>query len=273
MFGITRQSVYKARARQADRAAELAQIKPLVQAVRRRMPRVGVRKLYYLLKAEFQARGIKIGRDQLFDYLRAENLLIRRKKNYRKTTDSKHWLRKYPNLLGTEKARRAEQVFVSDITYVKSLERVHYLSLVTDAFSRRIMGYQLSDDLSAENTVKALQMAIKERRSGNQALIHHSDRGLQYAAAVYQRELRRAGITPSMTDGGDCYQNALAERINGILKDEFLWIKCRSGKELEQLVKEAIEIYNNERPHLSLRMMTPNAVHEQACKENFAGLD
>lgn len=235
-----------------------------------RMPRLGTRKLYHLLKAEFDQAGIKLGRDALFAYLRSEGLLICRLKNYTKTTDSKHWLKKHPNLLGGEKPERPEQVFVSDITYLKSEERTHYLSLVTDAFSRRIMGYHLADDLSAENTVRALQMALRARHS-TAALIHHSDRGLQYASAVYQNKLRCAGVSPSMTDGYDCYQNALAERINGILKQEFLMMKCRTGKELNQLVKESIEIYNNERPHLSLKLQTPNAVHEKACEANLTG--
>lgn len=236
------------------------------------MPRLGTRKLYYLLKAEFETLGIKVGRDALFDYLRAEQLLIRPRRNYTRTTDSKHWLKKHPNLLQGVQPCRAEEVFVADITYVKSAERTHYLALITDAFSRRIMGYQLSDDLSAENTVRALRMALRERYS-TAALIHHSDRGLQYASAVYQNELARASVKPSMTDGYDCYQNALAERVNGILKQEFLWLKCRTGDELKQLVKESVEIYNNERPHLSLKMQTPNAVHEKACEANFTGFE
>lgn len=237
-----------------------------------KMPRLGTRKLYYLLKADFARLGLKLGRDALFDYLRSEHLLIRRKKSYTKTTDSKHWLKKHPNLLADEKVRRAEQVFVADITYLKTRQQVQYLSLVTDAFSRRIMGYQLSADLSAENTLAALKMAIKERRT-KAALIHHSDRGLQYASSAYQNELRSNHIVPSMTDGYDCYQNALAERINGILKQEFLIETCNTSIELEVLVKQSIAIYNDERPHLSLGMKTPNAVHEKACETIFTGSD
>lgn len=216
--------------------------------------------------------GIKLGRDALNEYLRVERMLIRPKRNYTKTTNSKHWLKKHPNLLTTMKVERAEQVFVSDITYVKSSARTHYLSLVTDAFSRRIMGYHLSADPAAESTLQALKMAIKERSTTNQ-VIHHSDRGLQYASNVYQNELHRHGIRPSMTDGYDCYQNALAERVNGILKQEFLTDRCQTGKELEILIRQSIEIYNNERPHLSLQMKTPNAVHEKACEDLFTGSD
>lgn len=172
LFGVSRQAVYQARDRTQQRAKELSEIKPLVEAIRMQMPRLGTRKLYYLLKEEFVRQGVKVGRDALFDYLRAEHLLIKPKKNYTKTTNSKHWLRKYPNLLKNKKTIRPEEVFVSDITYIKSRERTHYLSLVTDAYSRKIMGYHLSDDMSAEHVVKALKMAIKQRSNTDQ-LIHH----------------------------------------------------------------------------------------------------
>jgi len=151
--------------------------------------------------------------------------------------------------------QRPEHVFVSDITYIKSRERTHYLSLVTDAYSRKIVGYKLSDDMSAENVVKAFNMAVKKRNS-KQTLIHHSGRGLQYCASIYQDALKKNNVKPSMTDGYDCYQNALAERINGILKQGFLMYKCNNAKELKQLIKESIETYNNKRPHLGLNMKT-----------------
>ena len=224
------------------------------------MPRIGTRKLYHLIKTDLNTISVKIGRDGLFDYLRSEHMLVKPKKNYTKTTNSKHWLRKYPNLMMDVKPTRPEQYFVSDITYIKSREKTHYLSLVTDAYSRKIMGYKLSDDMTAENVVKALKMAIKNRIT-NDKLIHHSDRGLQYCSATYQNELKINNISPSMTDGYDCYQNALAERINGILKQEFLVHKCNNKKDLEILIKESIETYNTKRPHLSLRMKTPNFVH------------
>ena len=162
-FEISRQGFYQSIKREYARRAQLSKIKPLVIQIRMQMPRIGTRKLYYLLKEEFKHQGIKIGRDALFDYLRSESMLIKPKKNYIKTTNSKHWLRKYPNLVKDKKAVKPEQYFVSDITYIKSRERTHYLSLVTDAFSRKIMGYHLSDDMSAENVVKALNMAIKKQ--------------------------------------------------------------------------------------------------------------
>lgn len=227
------------------------------------MPRIGTRKLYFLLQNDIRKLNIKIGRDALFSYLRSQNMLINPIKSYTKTTNSSHWLHKYPNLFESIEMKRADQVYVSDITYIKSRERTHYLSLVTDAFSRKIVGFKLSDDMSSENVVKALRMAVKSRKH-NKPLIHHSDRGLQYCSSIYQAELRKNNIKPSMTEGGNCYQNALAERINGILKHEFLMNKCNTGKELSTLIAESIEVYNNMRPHLSLKMKTPNFVHEKS---------
>jgi putative transposase len=270
LFGISRQSIYQSEERSRTRRDRLKDVRPMVQEIRKDMPRLGTRKLYHLLKNEFVAKGLKLGRDALFDHLRSEQLLVRPRKNYTKTTDSKHWLKKHPNLLAGARVSRPEEVFVSDITYVKSRERTYYLALVTDAYSRKIMGYHLSDDLSAENTVTALKMAIRNR-VGDRPLIHHSDRGLQYASAIYQDELRRNNIRPSMTDGYDCYQNALAERMNGILKQEFLFEVCSTREELQALVEESIETYNRSRPHSSLAMKTPDLVHEEARETSFAG--
>lgn len=254
--------MYQSELRQYTRQKELTRLKPLVQEIRREMPKLGTRKLYYLLKNQFEELGIKIGRDAFFDYLRSENMLIKPKKCYTKTTNSKHWLRKYPNLLKEVKPERPEQVFVGDITFIKTTDKTHYLSLITDAFSRKIMGYKLSDDMSAENVVQALKMAIKQRIT-NYPLIHHSDRGLQYCSSIYQVVLNNNKIIPSMTDGYDCYQNALAERINGILKQEFFINTCNNAVELDLLIKQSIKTYNNKRPHLSLNMKTPNFIHEK----------
>jgi len=227
------------------------------------MPRLGGRKLYFLLKPKLDEQGIKLGRDGLFDYLREHRLLVQPLKRYTKTTHSKHWMKKYPNLIENQTIQRAEQAFVSDITYVETDEGVHYLSLVTDAYSRKIMGYEVSADLRAESVVKALRRAARQRTT-RRPLLHHSDRGLQYCSAIYQQELKRHGITPSMTDGYDCYQNALAERVNGILKQEFLLYKCRTLNDLKSLVADSVDIYNRLRPHLSLEMKTPEQVHEKA---------
>lgn len=246
-----------------ERNNVLASVKEMVMNLRRFMPRVGTRKLYYLIKPALTEGGIKLGRDGLFDYLRDEGLLVKPRRRYTRTTFSKHWMRKYPNLLKEITADRAEKVFVSDITYLESDEGVHYLSLVTDAFTRKIMGYEVSREMKSSDVAKALKMAIEARQT-RQPLIHHSDRGVQYCAGDYQQILANNGIRPSMTDGYDCYQNALAERVNGILKQEFLYYRCKSFDELKSLVKQSVNIYNHLRPHLSLGMKTPEDVHEKA---------
>ena len=266
LLGISRQAVYQREKRIEQRSTELAPVKDLVLELRRFMPRLGGRKLYFLLKPAFEERGIKLGRDGFFDYLREHRLLVQPVKRYTKTTYSKHWMKKHPNLMESQKINRAEQAFVSDITYVETDEGVHYLSLVTDAYSRKIMGHEVSNDMRAESVVKALRRAARQRKT-RRSLLHHSDRGLQYCSAIYQKELKRHGITPSMTDGYDCYQNALAERVNGILKQEFLLYKCRTLKELKSLVQESVDIYNRLRPHLGLDMKTPDEVHKKATSE------
>ena len=241
----------------------MEKVKRFVEEVRLEQPRIGTRKLYYLLKNKFKVENIKIGRDALFNYLRRENLLIYPKKRYTRTTFSKHWLRKHPNLLKTTCLKRKEQVFVSDITYIKTKTNVYYLSLVTDAYSRKIMGYELSENMNAENVVKALKMAVKNRTT-HLPLIHHSDRGLQYCSDEYQRILEKNNIKCSMTQNSDPYENAVAERINGILKQEFNIDKFDVETKIKRkIVEESIEIYNELRPHFSNHYLTPNQMHKQ----------
>jgi len=182
LFGVSRQAVYQKENRYFKRREDLEKVKSLVLNTRKELPRLGTRKLYYLLSDKFDAIGVKIGRDGLHRYLREENLLIKPKKNYTKTTNSKHWLRKHPNLYNQYVLTKSETCFVSDITYVKSNEGTHYLSLVTDAYSRKIMGYHLSKDMSSENVVKALKKVKKNRMTTRDA-IYHSDRGLQYCSS------------------------------------------------------------------------------------------
>ncbi len=237
---------------------------------RQYMPRIGTRKLYQLIKPELEIHGIKLGRDGLFRYLRTENLLVKPTKSYTKTTNSKHWLKKHPNLLKGREIRQVEEVFVSDITYVKTDQGTHYLSLVTDAWSRKIMGYELSHEMKASDVVKALKMAIRKRETQRET-IHHSDRGMQYCSVEYQKILKNNGMLASMTDGYDCYQNALAERINGILKQEFLLYRCKDIDELKKLVDQSVQIYNEMRPHISLGLKTPDEVHKKAsCETQLA---
>jgi len=226
------------------------------------LPRIGTRKLYFMLKEKFNSQHIKIGRDALFSFLRSEHLLVKPAKSYTKTTNSKHWLHKHPNLLKDKKASRAEEIWVSDITYINTQQRTGYLSLVTDAWSRKIVGFHLHHDLSTDGVVKALKMAIRSR-SSRLPLIHHSDRGLQYCSQQYQQIHHKNTITCSMTDGYDCYQNALAERVNGILKNEFLIIKPENIRQARMMIRQSIKLYNNRRPHTALNFKTPSQIHKQ----------
>lgn len=165
------------------------------------MPRIGTRKLYYMVKEGLQRAGISIGRDRLFDFLREEGLLIVKKKKYTRTTDSNHWMRKYPNLTKQFEIKRPEQLWVADITYLSVKNTYCYLHLVTDAYSKQIMGYNVSETLAAAETLKALQMALNQRRYQG-SLIHHSDRGLQYCSTVYVKTLQLNNIAISMTEDG-----------------------------------------------------------------------
>lgn len=228
------------------------------------MPRIGTRKLFYLIKDDLEELEIKIGRDVLFNFLRAEHLLIRPKRSYTKTTNSKHWMRKYPTLIKDIRILKPEQVWVSDITYIKTDNGYSYLSLITDAYSKKIMGYELSNNLSVEGPLKALTMALKNRKY-NHKLIHHSDRGLQYCSSEYINKLKENNIAISMTENGDPYENAIAERINGILKYEFLLIEgFKTHLQAIEAIKESVMIYNNERPHLSCNLLTPDKAHLQS---------
>lgn len=237
--------------------------KQKVLQVRKTLPRTGTRKLYYLLEKEFKQEHIKVGRDKLFSILRDEQLLIIKKKRYTKTTNSKHWMHKYPNLIKGVTITRPEQIWVADITYMSIEKGFIYLHLITDAYSKQIMGYCLSDNLAATSTIKALQMALSKRKYKTE-LIHHSDRGLQYCSAGYVNLLDKNDIEISMTQDGNPYDNAIAERVNGILKDEFgLDDILPDIKQAKKQTDQAILLYNSKRPHLSCNMLTPNQMHNQ----------
>ncbi len=269
-FGVSRQNIYQSHARSKERTNELSVILDWVAQWRKLMPRLGVRKLYNQIKPKLLEHGIKLGRDGFFAYLKANGLLVQPLKRYTKTTFSHHRFRKHPNRFSGLTLERPNQAYVSDITYVESEQGVHYLSLVTDAYSRKIVGHHLSHDMKTKSVVKAIQKA-KVHRFDDQELIHHSDRGSQYCSDEYQQELKEQNILPSTTDDYDCYQNALAERINGILKQEFLVFKCRTFDDLKQLIDESVMIYNEWRPHLSLGMKTPNQVHKKtSCETQLA---
>lgn len=232
-------------------------------AIRKQLPRLGTRKLYHLLKTTLKTEGIAIGRDRLFDLLRDEGLLIARKKKYTKTTDSRHWMHKYPNLIKGMQVRRPEQLWVADITYIALADQYCYLHLITDAYSKMVMGYCLSETLSASCTIKALETALK-RRQYTGHLIHHSDRGLQYCSAGYVTILKQNNIAISMTEDGSPYDNAIAERMNGILKDEFgLDEVFEDYQQLKLQVAQSVRLYNHKRPHESNYLLTPHQMHKQ----------
>lgn len=227
------------------------------------MPRLGTRKLYYLLKDSFLQQGIAIGRDRLFDLLRSEGMLVSKKKRYSRTTDSRHWMHKYPNLIKGMPINRPEQLWVADITYLSVSSRFCYLHLVTDAYSKKIMGYHVSQTLAATETLKALQMALKGRHYKGK-LIHHSDRGLQYCSAAYVKTLEQNCVVISMTEDGSPYDNAIAERVNGILKDEYgLDDDFSDQQQLKRQVHQAIDSYNKRRPHQTNHFLTPTQMHRQ----------
>jgi len=263
-LGISRQAWYQAVKREQERQTKEARVLSFVQDVRRHQPRIGTRKLQYLMQ-ENGSPSLSIGRDRLFALLRVHRLLVSRPRAYHKTTNSHHRFRRHPNLLkpGPEQIipTRPEQVWVADITYLPTQNGVGYVSLVTDAFSRKIVGHHVHDTLHASEVEQAFRQALKQRKT-TLPLVHHSDRGVQYCAASYQRLHERYGVRCSMTDGYDCYQNALAERVNGILKTEFLLHRPRDIEQARQMVRESVTIYNHERPHWSLKCKTPDAVHQ-----------
>ncbi|MGZ3939968.1 MAG: IS3 family transposase [Flavisolibacter sp.] len=262
LFGKTRQGWYKQQATVDVEVLEQAIILKHVQELRSNMPHIGVRKLHYLLQPLLMQHNIEIGRDKLFDILADYGLLVRRRKRKKLfTTDSRHPFKKYPNLVKELELSRPDHVWVSDITYISLREKYCYLSLVTDAYSRKIIGYCLWASLKKEGPLNALSMALSNRES-KENLIHHSDRGLQYCCADYINKLNGSHIAVSMTEKGDPYENALAERINGILKMEFdLGKKFDNFQQASMAVDNAIRVYNNIRPHASINYLTPLQAH------------
>lgn len=262
-MGISRQAYYKRIWAAEARDQHDQNVLEFVLEKRRRQPRLGTRKLHHLLHIDAET-GLQIGRDRLFTILREARELVPRKRAYHKTTHSHHRFRRHPNLLkegpGQIVATSPEQVWVADITYLPTQENVAYLSLVTDAYSRKIVGHHVHETLHTESVLKALKKAVGERKT-DQRLVHHSDRGAQYCSDLYQRLHIKHGIICSMTDGYDCYQNAMAERVNGILKMEFLLQRPKNIAEARKMVDESVGIYNEERPHLALKYKTPDAVH------------
>jgi len=263
-LGYSRQHYYKQRSDNQHRREKEEQILRLVHQQRKILPRVGTRKLHQLITPEIQRSGLKCGRDSLFNIMRQSSLLAKPRKRYVQTTMSRHWMRKYPNLIRDRKATAPEQIWVSDITYLKTEEGYAYLSLITDAYSRKIVGYNVSASLDAEQSKKAFHMALETRRYPDRSLVHHSDRGYQYCSKEYVELAQAHHVQMSMTEHSDPYENALAERMNRTLKEEFCLDQIlQSRAQASAITSEAIELYNTYRPHLALNGRTPNEVHEK----------
>ncbi len=262
MFGIDRQVYYRNTKRTKLRRTLAEQVVTLVKEQRIVQPRLGTRKLYYILGNKL--RELKIGRDKFFNILKANHLLIKPKRSYHVTTWSHHRFRKHPNLIKELDIKKPEQVWVSDITYIGKRDKPCYLSLITDAYSIKIMGYDVSDSLSTRGCINALKMAHKNRKFKTESLIHHSDRGIQYCSDEYQYLLEKYNLKCSMTQNSDTYENAVAERVNGILKQEFMIDTYHLELALmKKVVAEAVNKYNQIRPHWSNYMLTPNLMHLQ----------
>ncbi|MBK8807614.1 MAG: IS3 family transposase [Bacteroidales bacterium] len=263
LFGKTRQAYYKKDNEVIKELVNNDLILTLVKEVRIKQKKLGGRKL--LLKVINKLpQSQYIGRDAFFNLLRENNMLVRKRKTRVITTDSYHWLHKYPNLIKELVPIKPNILWVSDITYIWVGDEFMYLFLVTDAYSRKIIGWKLSETMEADNGLKALYMAISQLPAENKDLIHHSDRGVQYCSSKYVKCLQKHDIQISMTESGDPRENAIAERVNGILKVEWLYdMELKDKEEAVKAVGSIIDIYNTERPHLSVGMLTPDEAHQR----------
>ena len=262
LFGVSRPAFYH-RQHDAQRVrGHSLLVLDLVLALRREIPGLGTRKLYLLLQQPLAASGIKMGRDKLHRLLQAHDLILRQKRSVPKTTNSAHRLRKYPNLLVDIILTAPQQAWVCDITYLCIGLGFGYLSLLTDAYSKLIVGYCLHPLLTVEGSLKALEMALQSEQPRPASLIHHSDRGSQYCSFAYIQRLRQAEIAISMTQHGDPYENAVAERVNGILKTDFRLNRVfTTFDEAARAVEQSVRNYNHQRPHMSCGYLTPAAAH------------
>lgn len=262
--GMSRQNYYKQRKIRQKRAFEEQTVLALVCRERCVQPQLGTRKLHRLLSEQWVSAGISIGRDRLFALLRRHRLLIRRRRRYARTTDSRHGLPVYPNRLKEAVLTGPNQAWVSDITYLRTRQGFLYLSLVMDAFSRKIVGYNCSDRLESEGALRALSMALDQLPVGAD-MVHHSDQGCQYCSRRYIKRLLGRSITISMTEKNHCYENSRAERLNGILKQEYGLGRVFLRKaDVVTAVRQAVELYNDRRPHVALGYRLPTEVHAAA---------
>lgn len=263
LFGYTRQAWYDTKKRQSD--SQLAEVMVLRKAknIRKDHKKMGCEKIHDIMKPFLGEHGIKMGRDKFYFLLAEHGLQVRKKKRKAKTTNSNHLFKKYPNIVRDIKLACAGKLWVSDITYIRTRYGFAYLSLITDAYSKKIVGWSLWPDLTSTGALNALEMAIEcENVTGK--LIHHSDRGIQYCCHDYVNYLKRTNVQISMTEKGDPYENSIAERVNGILKDEYnLYDTFEDYNQAQETVKIAINKYNKQRPHRSCNMLTPAKAHTQ----------
>lgn len=262
LFGKTRHAYYDRQKRNTDQGIKNELVLQQVLQIRKTLPRLGTDKLYHKLKPFLQEHQIKMGRDHLYDLMRSYKLDIRKRKRKVCTTDSNHWMHIYNNLIENRTFTTPEALWVSDLTYIRIPGRWAYLSLVTDAYSKKIMGYCLRTDMAVAGPIEALKMAIANRIYPMNKLIHHSDRGSQYCCKDYVKVLVENKIAISMTQNGDPYENAIAERVNGIIKEEFsLHNSPTRFKETVEKIANSIQSYNMERPHASCDYLTPEQAH------------
>jgi transposase InsO family protein len=260
-FGYSRDGYYKSKNRREKENPATEVLTESVREIRRKHPRMGGKKLYYLLREP--AKELHTGRDKFFDILRTSGLLVKKKRNGTKTTNSYHRFHVHRNELSGTEITGPNRAWCSDITYLRTEQGFRYLFLLTDFYSRKIVGWELSESLSMEGGIKALKRALKQCKTP-EGVIHHSDRGIQYCSNEYTRILLGNSMIISMTEENHCYENAMAERVNGILKDEYMLDSTfKNFYEAKKACSEAVELYNTKRPHWSLDLKTPEEVHRR----------
>jgi transposase InsO family protein len=260
---MTRQNYYARRKQRQRRAVDGELVAHLVKRERQSQPRLGTRKLHHMLKAELEQAGVRIGRDRMFEELRKRDLLLEPiTAQYPHTTQSYHNLPVFRNLIKDKELTAPNEVWVSDLSYLRTLEGFLYLALITDKYSRKVVGWHVGDNLEAVGCVRALERALADLPPGSQP-IHHSDQGSQYCCHEYVNRLQERDLFISMTEVNHCAENALAERMNGILKQEYgLGMEFSTKAAAHQAVRQGIQLYNTRRPHNSLQKRTPAEVHQ-----------
>jgi putative transposase len=265
LFGKSRQAFHQMETRQTKECINDEILLVYVKEIRKQQPRLGARKMYDMLQDTIQTNAIKIGRDKFFLLLKENDLLVKKRRKHIHTTDSNHVYKRYLNLIKEYIPTGPEQIWVSDITYLSIENDFVYLSLVTDLYSKKIMGYHVNPTLETFGPLEALKMALKNRTHPDSLLIHHSDHGIQYCCHEYINVLEGNQIQISMSARGNPYENATAERVNGILKSEFYLDRCFNNlAEVQFVVKDTVRVYNNLRPHASCDYLTPDQAHNMS---------